>query len=73
MARAVLHTGWGTLYLWVDEGRIRSSPEFIELWQVDSAEQRLLLRRLQQKWGFLYQGLFRLEATDIRPHIDSTQ
>jgi hypothetical protein len=29
----------GTYHLWVDEGRIRASPEFVAIWQVDYQEE----------------------------------
>jgi hypothetical protein len=57
----------GTDYLWVDEGRIRASPEFVKVWQVDYPEKRLSQRRRQQKWGSLNQGLFCTEGTDMAP------
>jgi hypothetical protein len=31
----------GTCYLWVDEGKIRTSSEFVGIWQVDYPEERL--------------------------------
>jgi hypothetical protein len=38
-------------YLWVNEGKIRRSPEFQDVWQLDYPEAQLSQRRRQQKWG----------------------
>jgi hypothetical protein len=63
----------GTYYLGIGEGRIWASPQFVEVWQVDCPEERLSEGRPQQKWGFLNQGLFRIEVTDMGPRADFTQ
>jgi hypothetical protein len=63
----------GADYLWVDKGKIRASPGFVEIWQIDYPEEQLSERRRQQKRGFLNQGLFRIESTDMGPRIDSIQ
>jgi hypothetical protein len=62
-----------TYHLWVDERRIRASPKFVEVWQVNYAEERLLQRRRRQKLGFLNQDLPRIEAINMGPHIDFIQ
>lgn len=60
-------TGFGyvkrdqTFYLYVNEQKIRSSPDFAELWQLDYPELQLTERRRQQKWGWLNQQFFREE------------
>jgi hypothetical protein len=37
----------GTYYLWANEGKIRTNPEFVETWQIDYPETRLSQRRRQ--------------------------
>jgi hypothetical protein len=51
----------GTYYLWVDEAKIRGSPEFSEIWNIDYPEEALPMRRRQQKWGWLNEATFRVE------------
>jgi hypothetical protein len=43
----------GTYYLWIDEAKIRGTPEFSEVWAIDYPETALSARRRQQKWGWL--------------------
>jgi hypothetical protein len=59
-------------YLWVDEPKIRTSPEFVELWNIDYPENALSTRRRQQQWGWLNQAIFRVEVHDVaRPQEPS--
>jgi hypothetical protein len=41
----------GTYYLWIDEAKMRGNPEFLDVWEIDSAGARLSHRRRYQQWG----------------------
>jgi hypothetical protein len=49
----------GTWYLVVNEGKIRESPEFAEVWRVNHPEEQLSARRRQQPWGWINRQFFR--------------
>jgi hypothetical protein len=55
------HKRDGTWYLYVNEGKIRASPEFAEVWALDFPEESLSLRRRRQTWGWLNRQFFRVE------------
>jgi hypothetical protein len=40
-----------TTYLSMNEGQIRESRDFREIWILDYRESQLLVRRQRQKWG----------------------
>jgi hypothetical protein len=48
----------GMWYLTVNEERIRESPEFKEVRDIDFPEQRLSQKRRSQKWGWINQSWF---------------
>lgn len=50
-----------TFYLVIDEGRIRTAPDFQEIWNRDYPIGSLSARRRNQKWGWLNQEFFRVE------------
>jgi hypothetical protein len=50
----------GTWYLVVNEGKIRASPEFAEVWGVNHPEEQLSARRRQQPWGWINRQFFRV-------------
>jgi hypothetical protein len=46
----------GSQYLWVEEAKIRGSPDVLELWAIDYSKEYLSARRRQQKCGWLNRG-----------------
>jgi hypothetical protein len=50
-----------TFYLVIDEGRIRTAPDFQEIWNRDYPIGSLSAKRRNQKWGWLNQEFFRVE------------
>jgi hypothetical protein len=53
-----------TSYLAIDEGRIRTAPDFREIWERDFPIDSLSARRRNHKWGWLNQEFFRVEYLD---------
>jgi hypothetical protein len=51
----------GVWYLYVNETKIRTSPEFMEVWPINYPEERLSSRRRQQAWRWLNQQCFRVK------------
>jgi hypothetical protein len=50
-----------TFYLAVNEGRIRTAPDFREIWERDYPIGSLSARRRSHKWGWLNQEFFQIE------------
>jgi hypothetical protein len=51
----------GTWYLYVDETKIRTSPEFAEVWALNNPEESRSIRKRQQVWGWINQQFFRVK------------
>jgi hypothetical protein len=47
-----------TFQLLVNDGKIRDSPEFAEIWRMNFPLEGLLARRRVQKWGFMNMQFF---------------
>jgi hypothetical protein len=68
-------TGFGyvkqddTLYLPVEERKIRTSSGFAELWRCNYRESSLSARRSQQNWGWLNRRLIREESFELRVRV----
>jgi hypothetical protein len=51
----------GTWYLYTNETKIRTSPEFAEVWALNNPEESLSVRKRQQVWGWISQQFFRVK------------
>jgi hypothetical protein len=51
----------GGYTLGFDEGRVRNSPAFREIWDVDFPLERLTARRRATQWGFMNQDAVNAE------------
>jgi hypothetical protein len=51
----------GTMYLAVDKGKIRTGPDFCEIWERDYPMGSLSARRRSQRWGWLNQRFFQVK------------
>jgi hypothetical protein len=45
----------GTWYIYVNETKIRTSPEFAEVWALNNPEESLSVRKRPQVWGWINQ------------------
>jgi hypothetical protein len=61
----------GTSCRWVNEGKIRTNPEFVEVWQIGCPEARLSQPRRQQRWGWLNRAMFHMQFTGMGARNDS--
>jgi hypothetical protein len=55
------HQRDGTFDLAVDEGRIRGTPDFREIWERNYPIESLPAQRSGQKWGWVNQQFFRVK------------
>jgi hypothetical protein len=53
-----------SIYLWVNEQKIRDADKFAEVWPIDYPEADLSPRRRQQQWGWMNARYFRKEYTE---------
>jgi hypothetical protein len=57
----------GTTYLSINEGQIRESRDFREIWMFDYHDSQLSVRRQKEKWGWINERKFRKkERTMLR-------
>jgi hypothetical protein len=69
----------GASYLVVNDGKIRDSPDFSQLWRIDFPMERLSERRSRQEWGFMNRQYFQgkyleiLESHELNETIQDTQ
>jgi hypothetical protein len=54
-----------TTYLSINEGQIRESRDFREIWMFDYHESQLSMRRQKQKWGWINERKFRKKERTI--------
>jgi hypothetical protein len=55
----------GAFYLLVNDGKIRDSPEFSEIWRINFPLEALSSRRRSQEWGFMNQQYFKGRYLEI--------
>jgi hypothetical protein len=48
----------GTWYIYVNETKIRTSPEFAEVCALNNPEESLSVRKCQHAWGWINQQYF---------------